>query len=217
MAVVTTANSSWISGGDPQCGNNGFTAMVWTRPASSSQNGTMFGFPGGLGGMMTQGAASPSHSAGNRLVGSAPGVYWSASAFTVAQDVWSHCAWSVGNGSSDHWFLYKDGVAEDMGAGGGINASNTFWGMARKYESGSWNDGNSGRFAYLKVWNKQLTSAQIAMEKRSRVPLFELADLKIYIPFDNIALPTTFPDISGNGMNGTINGTPTLADGPCLG
>lgn len=214
MAIVTVANSSWVSGNNPSLGNNQFTVMFWTFPTSTNQNAAIFGHPGGLGGFVGMGAVSPPHNSGNRIVASAPGVYWVNAGFTYDVNTWQHVAWSVGNGSSDPYYLYKNGVEGSLGTGGGINASNTFYGVGRKYESGSWNDGYQGGIAYLKVWDKQLTALQIQQEMYSRLPLFELSSLRICLELNTSPITTTFPDISGSGLDGGTNGSVGIMDGP---
>jgi len=68
------------------------------------------------------------------------------------------------------------------------------------------------QIAELKLWNgNALTTDQIATEMRSIGPRFYLSNCKLYLPFDNATLPTTYTDFSSNSHPATPINTPTAA------
>jgi hypothetical protein len=71
----------------------------------------------------------------------------------------------------------------------------------------------TGNFAAVKVWDAQLTAAEIEAERWSYMPR-RLANLHLWTPLIGSSAANCAIDWSGNGKNWTVVSTPTVIDGP---
>ncbi len=129
---------------------------------------------------------------------------------TMSQDVWASCG-GVSTGSAT--IVYLNGVANSAGGGGVKSSGVDIRFGTNSVDSGAGFRGDAGEFA---IWSAALSAAEMgALAAGTPANLVRPADLWCYIPAWGLA--TTEPDLSGNGRNGTVAGSPPAENPPPVG
>jgi len=112
--------------------------------------------------------------------------------------------WTAWSDKAD-FEIFKDGVSTDTDP-----ENSNMTGTVNDLRIGNRSDNDAlpwdGRLDYMVVWSKKLTDTQILVIARGVNPfVIEHASLEILLPIYGNEDPE--PDWSGNGRNGTVNGT----------
>lgn len=128
---------------------------------------------------------------------------------TLGTTNWNHLALTYDNTNVRGYFngvLQGTTASSGSGTGGGGNGFQVGMQNSTEYADSS--------IGEVRVWNVALSESEVLDEMRSKVPCHQLANLKVWLPLDNASLPASYIDMSGNGVNMTINNTPTVGQSP---
>lgn len=127
---------------------------------------------------------------------------------TVSLNTWFHAAWVSGGTSANYGYL--NGVAEFSNVAAGTIGTTSI--LLGQYDTASGNMNWNGRLACVKIWEAQLTAAEVLQEMYTVIPQ-RMTNLWAWYPMLPGATERLL-DYSGNGRDLTAGGTLTDEDGP---
>jgi hypothetical protein len=127
----------------------------------------------------------------------------------LASSIWYHVAMTCAGTGANNVIVYVNG-SSDITIAGNSNVTQTkmYFGNDR-YD----NEYFGGTIAAIKVWNAVLSQGEIANEMRCYLPIIT-SNLNTWLPCIDSTLANNALDMSGNGYNMTVGGTPTIGHGP---
>jgi len=217
MAVSLNGSSQALSFTDSASlkATGSFTFMCWIRSTASAEQwiAQSYAETPNLAGWFLRLKAAASYRLSFVTGNNAGGISEVVGTTSLNDSAWHHVA--AVRTASTNLAVFVDGVSENTAA----DQAPAYAGTSRpRIGCGNLTGANTnfftGQIAHVKYWNgNALTAAQIQAEMRSTLPRFYFSNLKLWLPLDNAALPSTFPDFSQTGNTATPVNTPAMADG----
>ena len=189
--------------------NNNYSYCFWGYLISDQNNYSVFVSLGESGGNNHDGIATDADGTTLRMfVNTIGGNGVNGSALTVG--VWYHIG--VVRSSATSCVVYLNGVLDITHTN---DVTSRSWTALVNRVGVQSNDTFplNGRVAALKMWDTNLTEAEIQQEMRQFLP-FRTNNLHTWTPFTDTSTGTDFLDYSGNARNWTEAGSVTSEDGP---
>ena len=215
-SIVFDGTNDYVSLSNVQPGTNDFTISVWVYKNNNTSNDYVWDF-GANGGTLSSGTSVSGYGFRyyNTTLGTSSNMYTQGTIPNVSE--WYEVTITRNSGTST---MYVNGQSITSSSGDTHNISSTTLYIGR-YGGGTGYE-HDGRISNFKIYNRALSESEVAQNYNALAPRYSrpsiVSDgLSLCLDAgDSNSYPgtgTTWFDLSGNGRNATINGSPTYSNG----
>lgn len=183
---------------------NNFTMMAWALIPDTTAGGGIFIMGGNDNGYGFGHGGNTYDDTGSNMISIRVLLEWLASGANIGTGVWKHLTLVR---ESNTWKQYiNNAQTPNTTSNNPVAPTNTTL-IGR--EEGA--DGRACKaiVAECRCWDTVLTAAQRQNEMRSRIPVHQLANLKLWTPLENAAIPANYRDYA-QSLAFSVNGSPTV-------